>query len=456
MRELIFHVEFLSDIVLPATSNNEGNIVQLDFIPGSNFLGMVAHNYDKFSNSFAVFHSGKARFGDATILREGKQTYKTPLSYFHQKLKEEPIYNHHFLDENDFNILGQLKQLRSGYITKEKEQVFIEYNYVQKSAYDKENRKSKDRQMYGYKAIQSGTKWQFSVKVEANVLKVDEELIITTLESSSRLGKSKSAEYGQVKIVHKPELQRENIESKSQNNQNILYVNSRLALVNEEGAPSFDLKRLCKGLDETKILYEKTQIRISAFTPYNGARQTKDYERVCVNKGSVIVLKDVSPEQLQEIRNGVGAYLSEGFGEILINPEFLLEKKIDIKENSHAEKNLHAKEPSDYLALFLKQREDNKIAKLDVATKVQEFIQNNKIYNEIKNSQWGKIRSICTSGSQNFKQEIREYISSGKVSWEKEQIAKLLDNDSHSPEFIKLLAIHMPKVKNTPKEKSND
>lgn len=39
--------------------------------------------------------------------------------------------------------LGQLKQLRSGYITKRKRTSFIEYTYSQKSAYDKEKRKAK-------------------------------------------------------------------------------------------------------------------------------------------------------------------------------------------------------------------------------------------------------------------------------------------------------------------------
>jgi len=44
MKALVFQVELKSDIVLPATSNTEGKIDQLDFIAGSNFLGMAAQN----------------------------------------------------------------------------------------------------------------------------------------------------------------------------------------------------------------------------------------------------------------------------------------------------------------------------------------------------------------------------------------------------------------------------
>ncbi|RLA78784.1 MAG: hypothetical protein DRG78_14280, partial [Epsilonproteobacteria bacterium] len=112
MKELVFQVEFISDIVLPATSNTEGNIEQLDFIPGSNFLGMVASKYDEFQKrrtSFDIFHSGKVRFGDATLLKNGKQTYKMPLSYFHEKLDDSKIFNHHLI--KDFSQHKQLKQL---------------------------------------------------------------------------------------------------------------------------------------------------------------------------------------------------------------------------------------------------------------------------------------------------------------------------------------------------------
>jgi hypothetical protein len=323
MKELVFQVKFISDIVLPASSNTEGKIDQLDFIAGSNFLGMVAKNYSEFVNSFFdVFHSGKVRFGDGHILKDGKMTYKIPYSYFHKKLETTPIFNHHFLDDKDFENLGQLKQLREGFITKDKGQVFVDYTYSQKSAYDKKNRRSLDSNMYGYKAIKKGSAWQFTVKVDA-ISKEDEQLIIKTLQESTRLGKSKSAEYGEVKIKYLENQARENLGYENlQLGEVVLYCNSRLALVDECGNPTYDLKYLCDGIE---INYDKTQIRISTFTPYNGARKTKDYERVCINKGSVIVLKNATQAQLDQIQNGVGAFLSEGFGEIFINPSFLME-----------------------------------------------------------------------------------------------------------------------------------
>ncbi len=451
MRELIYEVEFLSDIVLPATSNTEGNIQNLDFIAGSNFLGMVAREYPEFQKrgiSFDIFHSGKVRFGDAHILHDGKETYKMPLSYFFDKGKEEELYNHHLIE--DFKVFDQLKQKRNGYITKDNEVIYIDYNYAQKSAYDKTNRKSLDGSMFGYSAMRKGLKWRFSIKIDYDMKPKDLQLLEETIVGQKRLGKSKSAQYGSVSI-QKVERQRESIEDKKAQTI-ILYANSRLALVDEEGNPTYDLSYICKGVE---VDYAKSQIKTSSFTPYNGAMQTKTYERACINKGSVIVLKSATKKQLADIQKGVGAYLAEGFGEILVNPSFLMARDgfSLIKEDKRI--NEEIKKIKSPLGKFLRQREDTKQDKLNILDEVDTFILDNKpLYKKIKPSQWGKIRSICTSGEEGFKEEIEKYISSGVKQWEEKQIKKLLEV-SDNLEFIKLLSIQMPKQKDTKKEQED-
>jgi len=238
MKELVFQVEFKSDIVLPASSNTEGKIDQLDFIAGSNFLGMVAQKYKDFQNSFDVFHSGKVRFGDGHILKDGKITYKMPLSIFKEKTDENKLVNqlHTSLD-----TLKQAQQLRNGYITNDLDEVFVNYTYSQKSAYDKNTRTSKEGQMYGYKAIKKGSIWQFVVKVDETISSEDEKLIIITLQESKKLGKSKSAEYGEVEIKYLSNAIAENVE-RTPNSEIVLYCNSRLVLVDECGNPTYDSK----------------------------------------------------------------------------------------------------------------------------------------------------------------------------------------------------------------------
>jgi len=447
MKKLIFQVEFLSDIVLPASSNTEGNISQLEFIPGSNFLGMVARNYDKFSNSFDVFHSGKVRFGDATLLVDEKEAYKMPLSFFHPKLDEKRVFNHHFLNGRD---LGQLKQMRSGYILPDVSQGLkvehINYNYAQKSAYDSKKRRSKTSSMYGYRAIEAGTKWQFVVKYDESMAS-EIELLKSTLCDSKRLGKSKSSQYGQIKIR---EVGVSNNLSKAiqESEEVVLYAKSRIALVDEEGNATYDLKYLFEG---AKIVYEKCQIRTSTFTPYNGAMQTKTYERLVIESGSVIVLDSLSETQQKILEQGVGIYLAEGFGEVLINPSFLTEQEemtLLEKPKDGTKKDERKKIEKTFknrTVQFLVNRHNEQLQKLTLADEVQSFIVNNKsLYQNIKNSQWGTIRSICISNTENYKDKIQDYISSGKVEWKEKQIDELL-KDNHTLEFIKLVAIQMPK-----------
>lgn len=458
MKKLVFKVEFISDIVLPATSNTEGNISQLDFIPGSNFLGMAAKSkkeYEAYEKSFDVFHSGKVRFGDATLLCEGKETYKMPLSIFKEKTDEKKIINQL---QTPLSSLKQAKQLRNGYITKDKTLTFIEYNYSQKSAYDKENRRSLDSSMFGYSAIKSGTSWQFTLKY-SDISDADLERIKANLIGTKRLGKSKSVQYGEVEISL--EGSNEKLENFTLKPETILYVKSRLALVDEEGNPSYNLTDICESLSVDKIDYEQTQLRTSTFTPYNGARETKDYERVVINKGSVIVLKDITQEQLDAIKSGVGAYLSEGFGEVLINPSFLSDVDFTLKElntSKRPPKNIEIKSQT---AKFLKNRVTNRKAKLDLADEVYNFIKNNKkLYSQKMNSQWGTLRSLCTN-TEDIYADVEKYISHGiaEEKWAGEKKSTLLNaiKKSKKPlEFTKLLSMQMPKVKTEDEENKDE
>ena len=440
MKELVYKVEFLSDIVLPATSNTEGNIQQLDFIAGSNFLGMVASKYSEFEDSFKVFHSGAVKFGDATLLSENKRTYKMPLSFFHEKANDDNILNHHLIE--DFKTLTQLKQKRKGYITEDLKLLYVEYNYSQKSAYDKKHRRSKEGSLFGYSAMKKGLKWEFSIKIDNSISSKDEELIKATILNSTRLGKSKSAQYGLVKITQSKFLDLpKQIEDSEYT---YLYLNSRIALVDECGNPTYDLKYLFNDLKDENILYDKCQIKTSTFTPYNGARQTKDYERVCINRGSVIVLKDVD---IKDALLYVGAYQSEGFGEILVNPSFLGIKNFTFKNVSKENADTQPTEVTTSLAKFLQKKTQEEQEKLNILDQVDDFIyENKKLYKNIQASQWGKIRSICSSGETSFKEEIRKYVDHGVKEWDSKQIETLLKDD-YSLKFIKLISIQMPKRK---------
>ena len=456
MRELIFEITFKSPIILQANSNTQGKINSLDFIPGSAFLGMAASRNGDFNDPFKIFHSGAVKFCDAAPIKDGKEFFKIPLSYFHEKLDDGKIYNHHLLNDSEFKKFTQLKQMRSGYINDENEQLNMNLDFSQKSAYDKNKRRSMDSQMYGYEAFRAGMKWRFSVKFEPSVSEDDINRVKETLVCSTRLGKSKSAEYGAVEI----KFIGENVDKiqafTPPEKYTFVYAKSRLALIDENGSPSYDVKYILPNLSANNVDYEKTQIRISNFTPYNGARATKDYERACINKGSVITLKNLSDEQITELKNGVGAYLSEGFGEVLINPWFLndgdaQERPIRL-QNKEKEEQAHASLPiKSNLAKFLNQKKDAKDQALKIAEEVAKFIRDHKNkFNKISNSQWGAIRALCKSNP-DIAEEVDQFISNGvaKDKWcdVKEVFINAIKESTLPLKFTMLVSMQMPKTR---------
>ena len=101
MNEKYFACTLLSDVVLNASLATEGNLKTLDYIPGSNFLGIVAkaiYQNGKIDDKikYRLFHSDNVSFGDGIISDDGLSIfYAKPFMYFKDKLeKNTNIYSY--------------------------------------------------------------------------------------------------------------------------------------------------------------------------------------------------------------------------------------------------------------------------------------------------------------------------------------------------------------------------
>ena len=422
MIQLDFICEFESDIVLHASSNTEGKIEKLDYIPGSNFLGMVARYYQDFkTDAFEVFHSGAVRFGDGHIVENNERTLAMPFSFYAYKgvsfedaqkdaseIKNIGLFVHHRLTQADYDDAitknTQLKQQRAGYFTSSGKVSKLEHSYRQKSAYDKKKRRSKESQMFGYHALPAGTQWAFSVTLDSDKHQVK---IIEYLEGKKRLGKSKSAEYGLVNIRFVKEepialspITPDTIDDKKYL---YLYAKSRLVLTDDYGVNSYTPNIASLGFkkeDNVKIDWDKSQIRTSRYTPYVGSRRNFDPERLVIDKGSVVVI-DVTQgfdenTFAQRMQKPLGLYISEGHGEVLVNPEWLLKKEVTFTDASSKKDNNNKKDASDYssaLNTWLGTQREASQKESELLEAVNTFIDNNDVKD--KKAQWGQIRSLC-------------------------------------------------------------
>lgn len=422
MAEQYYTCTLLSDVVLNNKMATEGNMTTLDYIAGSNFLGIVANDIYKNhkEKAFKILHADEVSFGDAHISLDGTEvSYAMPFSLFKDKLDKTKTWVHHLLDKHHFDNFRekgiQLKQERSGYLTPSGHILKSpEKNFALKSAQDRNERRSKEGAMFGFESLKTGQVYVFSVRYKSTEYQtIIEEFLI----GKKRIGKSKTAQYGQVNIqqIANPTV----IEpSKTPQDYTIVYAESNLCFFNEYGQTTFQptLKSLgfdIKESESIKICWEKSQIRTYAYSPWNGIRNTPNTQRDCILKGSVFYVKGVvAPE---DKTNSVGEYQAEGLGRVIYNPLFLKGNESDgdwtfdlvddEDKNSNQQKNDTSNSVNTPLGRFLKIQFDVKNHELKLSESVHLSIhekQENKTdeykftqelrTKDISPSQWGNIR----------------------------------------------------------------
>lgn len=422
MKTLKFKCTLLSDVILNQKAASEGANNTLDFIPGSNFLGIVAAKYADFGNAaMEVFHSGKVRFGDAHPVckdNDGMRTLRVPASMYYPKLKKasEICYIHHEYSrdkdtEGDGRNPQQLKQCRQGFYAFENGAGFkaeTSTNFALKSAYDREARRSKDSQMFGYEALDKGAVFYFEVEVDSDDLA---ETISAALLGERNIGRSRTAQYGSVKI-EKYDFTEAQSRSPKADGYVTVYADGRLIFIDDNGEPTFRPTAKDLGLDSGEIDWERSQVRTFQYAPWNGKRKTRDADRCGIEKGSVFVISGCKAQDLKS--RYVGAYRNEGFGRVIYNPEFL--DTADNASNGQARFKLKEGEkeatgtkkptliPADkinnspllnYINRAIRDKEEDEY----IRKKVNKFVEDNtdrfKKDRELFASQWGAIRTIA-------------------------------------------------------------
>lgn len=420
MKVLKFKCTLLSDVILNRKSATTGPNETLDFIPGSNFLGIVAGSlYSKLDakEALTLFHSGKVRFGDANPSINDFRGLKVPAEMFYPKLSrpDRELYIRYRV--TDPNILSkQLKQCRNGfYDFSEEEAKLIETktDFAVKSAYDRNVRRSKDEQMFGYQSLRKGLVFYFSVEIDDDSFaeKIEDRLV-EALVGNKRIGRSRTAQYGLVKIE---KLDYREVSSGEPNDNKVtVYADGRLIFLDDNGMPTFQPTAGQLGFEGGEIIWEDSEIRTFCYAPWNFKRQSFDTDRCGIEKGSVFVVRfddDKMPESFES--RYVGSYQNEGFGRVIYNPDFL-----EAYENGEAKYRLDndwkdkVETPDDrphagddkaveivYSSALVNYLRERKASERDIYKEVNQWVVANwgLFKGDRFASQWGTIRSLSTS-----------------------------------------------------------
>ena len=427
--KLQFSCKLLSDVVLNQKSSTEGNNTSLDFIPGNAFLGIVAKHYQDLSASgleMIVFHSGSVRFGDAhpTAGNQSVRSLRVPASFYHPKLMpaSERCYIHHIYsrdrDQENDGRPQQLKQCRTGFYAFYDNQGFpiaVDRTFAIKSAYDRDKRRAKDEQMYGYESLCKGAEFLFEVDIDEKVLAerdIDicafKKLIRSYLEGTHCIGRSRTAQYGLVEITAK---EFDNVKSEALKPGQTLatvYADSRLIFLDENLEPTFHPTAEQLGIAGGEIDWTLSQVRTFQYAPWNGIRASRDNDRCGIEKGSVFVVRVPEGGERKFESRYIGSYCNEGFGKVIYNPDFLSaipNKNGEIKYRLHKDptKQIETAEMQtlptveSQLLAYLRRAKTDADAEEFICRKVNDFVDKYSRYfrdNKFA-SQWGTIRSLA-------------------------------------------------------------
>jgi hypothetical protein len=358
--------------------------------------------YEKVSPQMAydIFHSGKVRFGNGYISVNSCTFYPLPKNFLREKSNplSKNIYVHGFVDPSNLDGEGkvQLKAMSSGFISNHGDLIQnVQSNFTIRSAYDRDTRSSKEGAMFGFQSLAKGQSFVFSVQY-------DDEAYVTTVENALigdvQIGKSKSAEFGQVNI----QLKSENEASEFIDAQNftLVYFESDTVFQSLDLNERITITDL--GLEKGEINWSKSQVRYSDYCNWNAKRSTHNARRKCVAKGSVLYVEATNIKG----KAAVGEYQAEGLGRLIYNPIFLscdsMGKTImefrSIPSSTVKSQEVKSRESS--LIDILEERKgklDIEVAIVNyINTKLSEDTAEIKALKRISSSQWGSLRKIAS------------------------------------------------------------
>jgi hypothetical protein len=395
----------LSDVILTSMASTEGYKESLNYISGTKFMGIVAKIYKDYAaqKKMDLFHNGTVHFGDATPMIDGNETtVKVPFSWSYAKggKLSDSIYLHHKLDSTN-----QLRQAREGYFSPNtKSFITLEQGFSIKSAYDPETRRTKEGQMYGYFSLKKGTTWAFEVQDNSGQY-ADE--IKQLLIGKHRIGKSKSAEYGLVEITYLSEKKEEN--PTIYQDEIIVYAQSNLCFYDDFGKCTAVPKvEQLVGTKNAKIDWAKSQVRSRNYQTWNVHRKNRDADRLIIESGSTFLIKLNEPINSTFLNGGVGSHKTEGFGKVLINPDFLMSEtenlSFSLKKGDFTSKRTYAfngNSDDDDVFKFLENRKIGNDFDYKIDKKVNDFIRDKGFFFKgengkgVTNSQWGVLRNYA-------------------------------------------------------------
>lgn len=440
MKQINLDISLLQPLVISQDAASAGAHHSLDYIPGSNLLGIAASRlYGELDskNAFALFHSGRVRFGDGLPLSGHDVALPVPLSWHVFKGESpttDPAANgsdKYFDSEKIFDASRaeagnrQPEQLRSGYVDPDGRQIQPAMEQTLKTAIDAATGTAATSQLFGYEALSAGQHYHCILQADDEVDDALWQRLLDVLQGPARIGRSRSAQFGQVLISRADTAPVAfQFDPITADRQLTLWLTSDLLLL-DQGQPCLTPRPQLLGLPaDSKWLAERSFIRSRRYSSYNGYRRHYDPERQVICRGSILRYQlpaSHDPALAEKLSRGLGRRQELGLGRLVVNPRLLAQAHPHFAERKHrsnkTDSTTHIPFPNTRLARLLKRRADEMKQSRNV-TETSEYIYLNlcaeigkaRSYHGLlvgtplpsvpQRSQWGRLRQLASDHRQ--------------------------------------------------------
>lgn len=335
MKYLSYKIKLLSPVLFSVRGGDLNTVDSFKYIPGSAIRGVLAslfikekklgknaHEDEEFYNLFLE----NSIFTNAYIILENCEAIPTPLSLLKEKDSKKECYNLLELDESNLDTEKKYKSPGTFISVKNNEIHSIKVKTIRNFHHSREGDRIRGHSIEGkifyFEAIEKDQKFQGKIigsDVVLNKLKT-----IIDKENIFRLGRSKTAQYGHVRIT--AEEISEFQELKNIPKEFNFTFTSPIMINNEFGVSTVSAENFKKYLQNLGISVDikKSYIKAKRVSNYVSVKHCKEPEEWAYKEGSSFRISVDDPSNTYEILKklyiqGMGNKTIDGFGRFEID-----------------------------------------------------------------------------------------------------------------------------------------
>jgi len=342
MKKLSYTLTIKTPLIISDTVGGNNHISTADFIAGSSILGVIAGRFlqantpeipEQDKTFKRLFLSDAVCYRNATINIRGDRSIPVPLNIVKKKGKDD-VYVDVFIGGNEKNTKKVSGYLGSSLIKSPNKTI----NFHTSRKDNRLSGKSEDGEIFTYEGLSEGQQFTGDILGEEDDLNTIKSLF--SRDKTIRIGRSKTAQYGEATIIFSDVIIPENAGQKT----NIFSLISPAIVLNNNGISSTLLKDLEIHLG---VKIKRAIVRTTVVESYNRKWGTKKPSEVAYAPGSVFEIEgDISGALI----NGIGIRRNEGFGEIATAN--IIPSKIAKDKSGSNVKKPNGKPPETVLNIF--------------------------------------------------------------------------------------------------------